>query len=256
MGDRLEPLRAEKAAMNAAMLEALRRDWRAEPLALAIRGATLVVGYGLLARAVSDHALPVALVLAPVAAEILVVMWLGMLLARRFVDCGAFRRDAQGLFAPLFWTLLIGGGYTAWLAFDPAAGELSLARVPSAFVAATRMAFDSGAAWAVLALLGGLVVGTVLDVRRWRVRGGVFFWSQTIGGGLRLMLLIFGFPLLVMLGATFGAFALETWPQLLSITPGWWAFGLLALLDLGVLALAIGMQGFLGRSPTGTSASA
>jgi hypothetical protein len=249
MGDRQEPLHAEQAAMNAAMREALRRDWRAEPLALAIRGASLVVGYGLLARAIADHALPVALVLAPVAAEILVVMWLGVLLARRFVDCAAFRRDAHGLFAPVFWTVLIGGGYTAWLAFDPAAGELSLAHVPSAIVAATRTAFDSGALWAVLALLGGLVAGTVIDVRRWRVRGGVFFWGQTIGGGLRLLLMIFGFPLLAMLGAAFGAFALETWPALLAIAPAWWAFGLLALLDLGVLALAVGMQCVPERPP-------
>lgn len=254
MGDRQEPLIAERAAMSAAMLESLRRDWRAEPLTLAIRGATLVAGYGLLARAISDHALPVALVLAPVAAEILVVMWLGVLLARRFVDCAAFRRDAQGLFAPVFWTLLIGGGYTAWLAFDPAAGELSIARMPSAFAAAARTAFESGAAWAVLALLGGLVAGTVIDFRRWRVRGGVFFWGQTIGGGLRLLLLIFGFPVLVMLGAAFGAFALETWPGLLAIAPAWWAFGLLVVLDLGVLTLAVVMQRFLGRRPAAAQA--
>jgi hypothetical protein len=249
-------MRAEKTAMHAAMLEALRRDWRAEPLALAIRGATMVMGYGLLARAISDHALPVALVLAPVAAEILVVMWLGVLLARRFVDCAAFRRDAHGLFAPMFWTLLIAGGYVAWLAFDPAAGELSPARIPSALVAAMRMSFESGAFWAVLALLGGLVAGTVIDVRRWQRRGGVFFWSQTIGGGLRLLLLIFGFPVLAMLGATFGAFALETWPELLAIAPAWWAFGLLALLDLGVLALAVGMQRFLEKPSAAAGAAA
>lgn len=248
MDDRDRPKSAQRAATDAALLEALRRDWRAEPLALAVRFAALVVAYGLLARAILRHDLPVALVLAPVAAEILVVMWLGVLLARRFVDCAAFRQGAHGLFAPVFWSLLIGGGCAAWLSFDAATGELVPARLPSAFAAALRTAFDSGAIAAVLAVAGGVVVGTVVDLRRWRRRGGVFFWSPTIGGGLRLFLLIFGFPVLALAGAAFGAFALETWPALQAVAPAWWAFGLLAVLDLGVIALAVALQRFAGRA--------
>lgn len=240
-----------RAAISRALHEKLRDDWRVDPLSLGLRVATLVLAYSLLARAIARHDLPLPLVVLPLAAEILAVMWLGVLMARRHIDCPVFREGAYGLFAPLFWSVLIGGGYLGWLAFDPVAGELAPARMPAAFSAALGIAVASGALWAVLAVVGGIAVGSVFELRRWRARGGVFVWGQTIGGGLRLALLIFGGPLLVMVGVLVGPFALETWPSLLDVAPAWWAYGLMVLLEIAVLGLAVVMHRYFAAHPDG-----
>jgi hypothetical protein len=240
-----------RAATSRALYEKLREGWRVDPVSLGLRVATLVLTYTLLARAIVQHDLPLPLVVLPIATEILVVMWLGVLLARRFIDCPEFRQGAHGLFAPLFWSALIGGAYLAWLAFEPVAGELAPPRMPAAFVAAVRAAVESGVHWAVLAVVCGIVVGSVLELRRWRARGGVFVWGQTIGGGMRMVLAIFGAPLLVMIGVLVGPFAFETWPSLLDVAPAWWAYGLMVLLEIAVLGLAIAMHRYFAAHPRG-----
>jgi hypothetical protein len=240
-----------RAALSRALHQKLREDWRADPLSLGLRMATVVLAYALLAGAIARHELPLPLVVLPLAAEILAVMWLGVLLARRHIDCPVFREGAYGMFAPLFWSVLIGGGYLGWLAFDPVAGELAPARMPAAFGAALGIAVASGVLWAVLAVVGGIVVGSVFELRRWRAHGGVFVWGQTIGGGLRLALLIFGGPALVLLGALVGPFLLEAYPGLLELAPAWWAFGVMALLEIAVLGLAVAMQRYFAAHPDG-----
>jgi hypothetical protein len=193
-------------------------------------------------------------VVLPIAAEILAVMWIGVLLARCFIDCPVFREGAHGLFAPLWWSVLLGGGYLAWLAFDPVMGGLVPARMPGALGAAAQVAVASGVHWAVLAVVGGIAVGSALELRRWRARGGVFVWGQTIGGGMRIVLAIFGAPLLVLAGALFGPFVLEAFPALLDVAPAWWAFGLMVLAELAVLALAFAMHRYFAAHPHGPPA--
>lgn len=240
-----------RAATSRALHEKLREGWRMDPLSLGLRVATLVLAYALLARAIAQHALPLPLVVLPIAAEILAVMWIGVLLARCFIDCPAFREGAHGLFAPLFWSVLIGGGFVAWLAFDPLAGEFTAARMPGALVAAAQVAVASGVHWAVLAVVCGIAFGSALELRRWRARGGVFVWGQTIGGGLRIVLAIFGTPLLVLAAALLGPFVIETYPALLDVAPAWWAFGLMVLGEVAVLGLAFAMHRYLAAHPDG-----
>jgi hypothetical protein len=243
-----------RAATSRALHEKLREGWRMDPLSLGLRVATLVLAYALLARAIARHDLPLPLVVLPIAAEILAVMWIGVLLARCFIACPVFREGAHGLFAPLLWSVLIGGAYLAWLAFDPVAGELVPARMPGALVAAAQVAVASGVHWAVLAVVGGIAVGSALELRRWRTRGGVFVWGQTIGGGMRIVLAIFGAPLLVLAFALLGPFALEAFPALLDVAPAWWAFGLMALAELAVLGLAFAMHRYFAAHPHGPPA--
>jgi hypothetical protein len=106
----------------------------------------------------------------------------------------------------------------------------------------------------VLAVVGGIAVGSALELRRWRARGGVFVWGQTIGGGMRIVLAIFGAPLLVLAGALFGPFVLEAFPALLDVAPAWWAFGLMVLAELAVLALAFAMHRYFAAHPHGPPA--
>jgi hypothetical protein len=123
--------------------------------------------------------------------------------------------------------------------------------MPGALVAATQVAVASGVHWAVLAVVGGIAVGSALELRRWRARGGVFVWGQTIGGGMRIVLAIFGAPLLVLAGVLLGPFVLEAFPALLDVAPAWWAFGLMALAELAVLALAFAMHRYFAAHPDG-----
>lgn len=245
---------AERAASARAMREALARDFRHDPLSLALRALGLLATYGLLAGAIAEHALPAPLVLLPVAFETLLVMWLGHYLAHRVVDCPAFGRHARGLFAPLFWTVLIGGGALAWLAFDRQDGTFQLARVPTAAADAADRATRAGLPLALAAMLAAMVASTWRDVHRWRRAGGVFVWSATLGGGFRMALGgLLAVPAILLL-ALLGPLAELAWPQLgddPAALFAWGTFGALALLDAGAVALGFVVRGFLERFPDG-----
>ena len=244
----------ERAASAKAMREALARDFRHDPLSLALRALGLLAAYGLLAQAIAAHDLPAPLVLLPVAFETLVIMWFGWYLAHRVVDCPAFGRHARGLFAPLFWTALIGGGALAWLAFERQHETFQLALVPAAAADAADRATQAGLHLALAAMLAAMAASTWCDVRRWRRNGGVFVWSASLGGGLRIALAgLLAVPA-ILLGALLGPLAELAWPQVgddPAALFAWGAFGALALLDAGALALGIALRRFLERFPDG-----
>lgn len=236
------------------MRAALAREFRFDPISLALRLCALLLAYGLLARAIGDHGLPAPLVALPMAAEILAVMWLGVWLARRVVDCPDFVRDARGLFAPLFWSMLLGLPALAWLAFDPALGELDVARIPAAAREAMDQSLHAGLPLAIAAMLAAIGASTWRDVRRWRHAGGVFVWTATLGGGLRLVLAgLLAVPLVLLL-VLLGPMA-ELWlprmPEDPAVLLAWATFAGLLVLELGALALALAIRRFLARYPDG-----
>lgn len=245
---------AERAAGARAMREALARDFRHDPLSLAVRALGLLAAYGLLAQAIAAHALPAPLVLLPVAVETLAIMWFGHYLAHRVVDCPVFGRHARGLLAPLFWTVLVGGGALAWLAFDRQDETIQLARVPAAAADAADRATRAGLPLALALMLAAMVASTWRDVRRWHRAGGVFVWSATLGGGFRLALAgLLAVPAIVLL-ALLGPLAELAWPRLgddPAALFAWGTFGALALLDAGAVALGLVVRGFLERFPDG-----
>lgn len=244
----------ERAATAQAVREALARDFRHDPVSLALRALGLLLAYGLLAQAIARHALPAPLVLLPAAVETLAIMWFGLFLGRRVVDCPAFGRHARSLFAPLFWTAVIGGGALGWLAFEPQHETFELGLVPAAAADAAARAIDAGLHLAVGALLLGMAASTWRDVHRWRREGGVFVWGASLGGGFRIALAgLLAVPAILLL-AFLGPLAELAWPQIgddPAALLAWGSFGALLLLDAGVVALGILLRRFLERFPDG-----
>jgi hypothetical protein len=235
---------------------ALVRSQRSDPLGVAIRLATLGAVYWLLARAIKDG-LTAPFVVLPLLLELLVVFWGGQLL-KRVVDCKAFRQSAGGLPLTLAWTVGIGLLILGMLSWDSATGQPDPARLPQALSAAQASIVEHGLHWALLAMFGGLLFGTIHDLSYWKRHGGVFVWTAITATGFRLaVLFLLGF-VGVIVGTVLGEFVLmqlshSGWLPLLR-AQGWawpvWAF--LLLLDVGVVVLATLMHRDLSAQAAGS----
>lgn len=234
---------------------ALVRSQRSDPLGVAIRLATLGTVYWLLARAIKDG-LTAPFVVLPLLLELLVVFWGGQLL-KRVVDCKAFRQSAGGLPLTLVWTVGIGLLVLGMLSWDSVTGQPDPARLPQALPAAQASIVEHGLHWAMLAMFGGLLFGTLHDLSYWKRHGGVFVWTATTATGFRLaVLFLLGF-VGVIAGVFLGEFVLSLlahsgWLPLLR-AQGWawpvWAF--LLVLDLGVVVLGTLMHRDLSAQAAG-----
>ena len=241
-----------EAEMDAALL----RSQRSDPLGVGIRLVTLAAVYWLLARAI-QAGLSAPFVVLPLLLELLVVFWGGQLL-KQFVDCRAFRQSAGGLPLTLAWTLGIGLLILAMLGWDSATGLPTPAQLPQALAAALATVREHGLHWALLAMLGGLLFGTLHDLGYWKRHGGVFVWTAITATGFRLaVMFLLGFAG-VFVGVFLGEFALAQlarsgWLPLLR-AQGWaWpVWALLLLLDLGVVVLGTLMHRDLSAQAAGT----
>lgn len=235
---------------------ALVRSQRSDPLGVGIRLVTLAVVYFLLARAIQSG-LTAPFVVLPLLLELLAVFWGGQLL-KRVIDCTAFRQSAGGLVLTLMWTLGIGLLILLMLSWDSAAGAPDPAQLPQALVAAKATVLEHGLHWALLAMLGGLVFGTVHDISHWKHHGGVFFWTAITTAGFRLAVLFLAGFVGIFLAVLLGEFVLmqlshSGWLPLLR-AQGWaWpVWGFLLLLDLGVVVLATLMHRDLSAQAAGS----
>jgi hypothetical protein len=244
-----------EAEIDAALL----RTQRSDPLGVGIRLATLGAVYFLLARAIQSG-LTAPFVVLPLLLELLAVFWGGQLL-KRVVDCKAFRQSAGGLVLTLLWTAGIGLLILGMLSWDSAAGAPDPAQLPQALAAAPTTIREHGLHWALLAMLGGLLFGTVHDIHHWKRHGGVFVWTAITTAGFRLgLLFLLGF-VGVLLGALLGEFVLELlarsgWlPLLRAHGWAWPVWGVLLLLDLAVVVVSALMHRDLSAQAAGREAA-
>lgn len=214
---------------DAEFAEAMLRSQRSDPLTIAIRAATLIVVYVLLARAVAKFQLPVSLLWLPLAAEFLAIMWIGRFLVRPFVDCKAFAQSVGGWFAFVFWNLVVVGAYAAAFAWDSDKGGFS-----GVFAERWTMVRQSGMHWAIGAAVVGMLLATIVEVVRWRAVRGVFVWTSIMASGFRmgvLVLCVFLGVFVAVFVANFLGDSVERWNW------SWVVFGFLLFVDLATLVV-------------------
>lgn len=207
------------------------RTQRSDLMHIVSRVGTLLLAYGLLARAIIVHQLSAAFLLLPIALEWLLIMWLGLLLSRRFVHCPTFARSANRPRQVIVWTILIGLVVALVLAWDGATEAFSIARIPAEASAALVTVFETGLIWALLVGVVALGISTAAEVRRWRRVRGVFVWTSIIESGLRFAsALVLGMISLFVL-PIFGELLLP-WLESAPQHRAWTVFGLLLAVEL------------------------
>ena len=176
-----------------------RSDWGS----VATRVVTLVIVYGLLARAIRAHDPPPWLLALPFIVEFLLIFWIGWVLSTFVVSCKAFSKSAGGFPRVLVASLLFGGALLAAIVFNPG----GTGRPASATVALHEAAMwivRTDLHWALLAMAAALVGSTALEVMRWKQERGVFVWAAVMTAGFRLgvafLVVFFGVFVLVFAG--------------------------------------------------------
>lgn len=179
--------------------EQFRLGWKSDVLSVLLRLAVIALGYGLLARAISEAGLGPGYVVLMFLVELVVVMWLGWALSRTLVREPVFQRVAGKVWVPIGWTLAVLTPYLGVLAFQ-SGGDTSQAF--SQLAAWVERAWTSGFVLAIAAVLAGLAADTWGDVRRWQARGGrdVFVWPATMQVGLRFAAIL-ALPFLLLIPA-------------------------------------------------------
>ncbi|MBL0028824.1 MAG: hypothetical protein IPO95_07085 [Rhodanobacteraceae bacterium] len=175
------------------------RSHRSDWVSIATRVATLLVVYGLLARAIRAHDPPPWLLALPFVVEFLLIFWVGWFLSTFVVSCKAFAKSAGGIVRIVVSSLIFGGAMWAAILFNPG----GTGRPESASVAwheAVAWIVRADLHWALLAMAAALLGSTFQEVTRWKKEGGVFVWASIMTAGFRL-----GVAFLV---AFFGAFVL------------------------------------------------
>lgn len=215
---------------------------RARPFSsggMAVRVATLMATYVLIAAAIRRYDLAAALVVLPWVVEILFTFWLGVFLARRVVDCPKFAETSDKPLVSTFWTMVVGGLALLWMAFDWSAGRPRVDLVLPQAEAAAHLAWSSGIVAAIGVAIAGLLIGTVRDVRSWRPEQGPFVWTAVFDMGLRvgvMLVLLFVGGFGVALLGPFIAWALaQAGVEVSAMRPAWIAFAVLLAIDIGAL---------------------
>ncbi len=219
------------------------RSQRSDALSVAIRAVTLVVVYGLLARAIKSHDLPSWLLVLPFAVEFLVIFWLGWFLSRFVVSCPAFRKSAGSFGLVLFWSLLLAGGMGAAIVFNPG-GEPAPAGA-AALHDAWNWVVRTDMHWALLAMLAALIVGTAQEVMRWKQVGGVFVWTSIMTAGFRLgvafLMAFFGIFVAVFAGEFIVDLA-DARLQFGGTVLNWVLFGFIVLVEVATVVVSVLMH--------------
>lgn len=161
------------------------RSHRSDWASVATRVLTLIIVYGLLARAIHRHDPPPWLLMLPFVAEFLLIFALGWFLSRFVVSCKNFAKSGGSLGLVLFWMVLMGGAMVAAIVFNPggtgrAATPMLALREAGAWIVRTDLH------WALLAMAAALIGSTALEVMRWKRERGVFVWASIMTASFRL----------------------------------------------------------------------
>ena len=202
------------------------------------RLATLAVVFFFLARAVVNGARAPSLVL-PLVVEYVSILWVGLFLSIFVVDCPRFRAEGRRPVRIVLWTAFLFVCMSALLAWDH--GQLDVAGAKAGWVSTWSDIWSTGVIWAMLAEIVGLLVSSVREILEWRQRGGVFVWNSIFGASLRIavvmMLAIFSPFIVIPLADSLIPWLLETPTRL-----AWTAFGFLVFVELGGLAVGVGLH--------------
>jgi hypothetical protein len=199
----IEPRRPPGGYSDQEFAAALLRSQRSDPFSVTVRALTLVLVFGLLARAILRFGLSAWLLVLPMVVEFIVIFWVGWWLAHFVIDCPAFRKSAGSTGLTLAWTAVI---FAIPLGFAGrnAAGVWHWAQVPYGLAAGWEAVLAAQMHWVILLSLLGLLVSTGIEVQHWRRQRGVFVWTSIMQSGFRLavvlLLAIIGGLLLAMLG--------------------------------------------------------
>lgn len=224
----------DDAELDAAILRTQSSDWSF----VATRVVMLAVTFFFLARAVA-HGATAGFLLLPLAVEFASIMWLGLLLSYFVIDCPKFRESSRKPGRVLFWTMLLVGGVSVVLGWE--GGGFDTARIRLGWASASQELWRTGLVWAMLAGVVGLVFSTVREVVAWRRVGGVFIWHSVFAVSFRIavviLLAVFSPFVLIPLADSLLPWLLET-PQRVA----WTAFGFLLFVEIGALAVGVGMH--------------
>lgn len=217
------------------------RSQRSDLTSIAIRVVTLVVVYGLMARAISSDNLPPWILLLPLAFEFVAIFWIGWLMSRFIVPCPAFRKSAGSMVLVLVWTVMICLIGTAVILFNPGGGSHP-ASLHSALDAAWRLVISSDMHWALVAILTALIAGTVPEVTRWKRERGVFVWVTIMNAGFRVGVIFLMLFAAVFVIALAGEFILENVGGMDGGGVTWIVFWFLSAAEVLTLALSVAMH--------------
>jgi hypothetical protein len=217
------------------------RAHRSDALSVGIRVVTLVIVFGLLARAVNTHDLPPWLLVLPLAFEFVCIMWVGWLLSRFFVSCEAFAKSAGSFWLVLIWTVAVVAVFIAAILFNPG-GTGRPDGIEDGLRDAARWMVRTDLHWALLAMLAALLVSTAQEVTRWKQVRGVFVWTSIMTAGFRIgVIFLVGFLGFVLAMFT-GGFLVELGADYLVGTPSravvWGTYGFLLVVELITLVVA------------------
>lgn len=179
------------------------RSHRSDWASVATRVLTLVIVYGLLARAIHRHDPPPWLLALPFVVEFLLIFWVGWLLATFVVSCKTFAKSAGGIVRIVVSSLFFGGAMWAAILFNPG-GSGRPETASAALHEAVAWVVRSDLHWALLAMAAALIGSTALEVMRWKQERGVFVWASIMTAGFRLgvafLVAFFGVFVLVFAG--------------------------------------------------------
>ncbi len=175
------------------------RSHRSDWASITTRVATLLIVYGLLARAIRAHDPPPWLLVLPFVVEFLLIFWIGWCLSTFVVSCKAFAKSAGGIVRIVVSSLIFGGAMWAAILFNPG-GTSRPDSASAALHEAVAWVVRTDLHWALLAMAAALLGSTALEVMRWKQERGVFVWASIMTAGFRL-----GVAFLV---AFFGTFVL------------------------------------------------
>lgn len=220
------------------------RSHRSDWASVATRVVTLVIVYGLLARAIHRHDPPPWLLLLPFVAEFLLIFWLGWFLSKFVVSCKTFAKSAGSFTLVLVWSLLMGGALFAAIVLNPG-GAGRADSVAVVLHEAGTWILRTDLHWALLAMAAALIGATALEVMRWKAQGGVFVWAAIMTAGFRLGIAF----LVAFLGAFILIFAGDLLlPLVERLFSGggsaltWALYGCIVLVEVLTLVAAVAMH--------------
>jgi hypothetical protein len=175
------------------------RSHRSDWASIVTRVATLLIVYGLLARAIRAHDPPPWLLVLPFLVEFLLIFWIGWVLSTFVVSCKAFAKSAGGIVRVVVSSLIFGGAMWVAILFNPG-GTGRPESASAALQDAVAWVVRTDLHWALLAMTAALIGSTALEVMRWKQERGVFVWASIMTAGFRLGI--------AFLAAFFGVFVL------------------------------------------------
>lgn len=228
------------AEVDREFLRVLRSDWTY----LLTRLAILAVVYWLMARAIVQYGLSASFLLLPLAVEILLMMWIGLLLSRTVVNCPAFRRTGGAATHVIVISLLMVVVASGFIVIED--GSVNLGNLGPGWRFVGDRVLETGLVWAMVAEAVGLLLATIPEVKRWKQVGGKFIWTPVFDLSLRLAAAV----LMLFAGIFIFAFVadwLVLWLDDSRDTQAWLVYGLLLVIELSGLGIGVKIHSDLAR---------